>query len=113
MAVSKSLHIGSMVTNVMLLVSFVGVVWGVDARYVHSEKLPDEVIKVADNKYVAQEQFENFHKDYLEGQIRELRSELREAERAEDPQWIDDVLGDLEPLLDEYCSQYPNSRYCD
>jgi len=92
--VSKSLHIGSVVMNIALLAGFVSTVFAVDTRYV----------KVAE--------FQHFHQDYMESDVRDLRAELREAERAGDADWYEDVLGELEELLDELCLQYPNSRYC-
>jgi len=92
--ISKSLHIGSVVTNIVLLAGFVSTVFAVDTRYVKAAE------------------FQQFHQDYMESDIRDLRKELREAERAGDTEWYDDVMEELEELLDELCLQYPNSRYC-
>lgn len=94
MAISKSLHIGSIIANVALLAGFVGTVFAVDTRYVKTVE------------------FNQFHQDYLESDVRDLRKELREAERSGDPEWYDDVMDELEELLDELCLQYPTSRYC-
>jgi hypothetical protein len=92
--VSKHLHIGSVVTNIVLLATFVGTVFAVDTRYVKAAE------------------FQQFHQDYIESDIRELKKELREAERSGDPEWVEDVLDEMEELLDELCLSYPESRYC-
>ena len=90
----NKLHISSIVASFTTLATVVAMVYAVDARYVHADD------------------FDSFHQSYMEGQVRDARQELREAERSGDPDWKADVIDELEELLDELCLDYPHSRYC-
>jgi len=90
----NKLHLSSIIASFTSLASVIAIVYAVDSRYVHASD------------------FDHFQQAYLEGQVRDLRQELREAERAGDEDWEDDVMVEMEELLDQLCLDFPDSRYC-
>jgi hypothetical protein len=90
----NKLHITSIISSFSALAAMIAMVYAVDTRYVHASD------------------FNQFQQAYLEGQVRDLRQELREAERAGDEAWEDDVMVEMEELLDQLCLDFPDSRYC-
>jgi len=67
---------------------------------------------VMDARYLHASDFGSFEQNYMEAEVRDLRKDLRLAELDGDPVWETEVRRDLEHLLNDLCSDYPDSRYC-